>query len=246
MLNLCVRSRPVRRVSAGRWAAKLRNKRMEKKSIGHRLIIEWGKPLGRAGYLHKYGGFPSNGVSFPLCKGCKKPFHLLLQIDLADPDLTYLELHSLDYLFLFSCLNCASYEKVMYYQLNNRGQEIVILRQTPGVYVSEYPVPLEEQKVSHRWLKENEYPGTKEIEQRLLSQKKKHQLGGAPLWIQDVEHISCVQCGQEMEYIAMVDTELYIGEDGFRERGHMFGDSGTLYTFVCRECGLFASRAQGL
>jgi hypothetical protein len=134
----------------------------------------------------------------------------------------------------------------MYYRLNNRAQQIVVLRQTPGVYVGEYSVPLEEQKLSHRLLKENEYPKTKEDERRLLSQERKHQLGGAPLWIQDVEHISCLECGNEMEYIAMVDTELYIGEDGFRERGHMFGDSGTFYTFVCRECGLFASHAQGL
>jgi uncharacterized protein YwqG len=219
---------------------------MKKKSIGHRLIIEWGKPLEPTGYFHKYGGLPSNRASLPLCQRCKKPFHLLLQIDLTDPDLTYLELPVLDFLFLFTCLNCASYEEVMYYRLNNRGQQIVVLQQTPGVYVGEYPVPLEEQKVSHRLLRENEYPKTKEDERRLLSQERKHQLGGAPLWIQDVEHISCVECGKEMEYIAMVDTELYIGEDGFRERGHMFGDSGTLYTFVCRECGLFASQAQGL
>ena len=92
---------------------------MEKKPIGHRLIIEWEKLANRSVYLHKYGGIPSNGASLPLCQGCKEPFHLLFQIDLADPDLAHLELPELDYLFFFSCLNCASYEHAMYYQLDN-------------------------------------------------------------------------------------------------------------------------------
>lgn len=219
---------------------------MEKKPIGHRLIIEWEKLANRSVHSHKYGGVPSNGAPLPLCQGCQQPFHLLFQVDLADPDLAHLELPGLDYLFFFSCLNCASYEHAMYYLLNNRGQEIAVLQQSPSVYVAEHPIPLDERDVSHRLLEEDEYPKTEEDERRLLSQEKKHQLGGRPLWIQGVEHIPCLKCGKEMEYIAMVDTELRIGEDGFRERGHMFGDSGTLYAFVCRGCGLFAAKAQGL
>jgi hypothetical protein len=219
---------------------------MEKKPIGHRLTIEWERLMRRSAYFHKYGGTPSNGALLPLCQGCQKPFHLLFQIDLADPDLAYLDLPELDYLFFFSCLNCASHEHIMYYRLNNRGQEVVVLQQSPSAYVQEYPIPLTEKNVSHRPLKEDEYPHTEDDEWRLLAQEGKHQLGGMPLWVQHVEHIPCMKCGQEMEYIAMVDTELHIGKDGFREKGHMFGDSGTLYVFVCRECGLFASRAQGL
>jgi hypothetical protein len=54
----------------------------------------------------------------------------------------------------------------------------------------------------------------------------------------------CPSCGNEMEYIAMADSELYIGEDGFRSRGHMFGDEGILYVFLCRQCEVLATKAQ--
>lgn len=216
------------------------------KLIGHRLIIHWENDTRSSKYRHKYGGIPSNEASLPLCPGCEEPHHLLFQIDLEDPDLAYLALPELDYLFFFTCLNCASYEQVMYYRLTNQGQEISVLQQSPGRYVAEYPTPLPDRGVSRRSLGDDEYPTTKENERRLLSQEGKHQLGGMPLWQQDVEHICCLECGKGMEYAAMVDTELLIGKDGFRERGHMFGDSGILYVFVCRQCRLFASKAQGL
>ena len=49
----------------------------------------------------------------------------------------------------------------------------------------------------------------------------------------DVEHINCIKCKKDMSYLAMIDTELYIGKNGFREKGHMFGDNGIhMYLFV--------------
>jgi len=50
-------------------------------------------------------------------------------------------------------------------------------------------------------------------------------------------------CGRED---VMAISELYVGKDGFRERGDMFGDEGVLYTFVCHTCSVLATKAQGL
>jgi uncharacterized protein YwqG len=218
----------------------------EQAPMGHRLIIDWETRSAASAYANKYGGLPSNGTKLGTCKGCGHHHHLLFQIDLFDPNLSYLGLDSLDYLFIFTCLNCASYEKEMYYRLNDRGKEIVVLQETPGVFVHQYPDYLDEHPVSYRHLKHDEYPLTEEIFSNLLSREAKHQLGGMPTWIQDKAQISCLDCGQEMEYIAMIDSELYVGKDGFREKGHMFGDEGILYLFVCRECGIFAAKAQNL
>jgi hypothetical protein len=217
---------------------------VEKNPIGHRLIVEWDKSSTSFPYLHKYGGIPSNGASLPICNGCKEPFHLLFQIDLADPDLAYLGLNWSDYMFFFTCLNCASHEKVMVHRFTNRGREIIILKQSPRKFIAAYPNSLIEKPVAYRLLQADEYPLTEEDEWRLLSREGKHQLGGIPVWVQDAEHITCIECGKEMEYIAMVDSELYIGKNGFRERGHMFDDEGILCYFVCRKCGLFSSISQ--
>ena len=214
--------------------------------FGHRLIIDWKKEVFSTPYLHKYGGVPTNGAKLPNCHGCGNRFHLLFQIDLADPSMNYLGIDNLDFLFFFSCLNCATYENTMYYTQGNRGKKIVILQEKPGKFVKEYPAILDEHPVVYRILEEDDYPLTEDTLSLLLSQEGKHQLGGMATWIQHVEQVPCNKCGNTMSNLAMIDSELYIGNDGFREKGHMFGDEGILYIFYCRECGVFATRAQSL
>ena len=210
-----------------------------------RLKIDWDDQLTNSKFEHKYGGYPSNGVILPRCSNCNASYHLLFQIDLRDENLSFLNLRDLDYFYMISCLNCATYEKPVYYHLNDH-QEIVVERESPGKYISEYPVPLEEHRVSCEKLLDHEYPESENGFYKLPAKRGNHQLGGIPLWVQDEEHISCIKCKREMSYLAMVDTELYIGKDGFRERGHMFGDNGILYVFVCRRCNYFSAVAQGL
>jgi hypothetical protein len=221
-------------------------RKVEQRPLGHRLVINWNERMTMLIYMHKHGGTPSNGAILPPCGGCGERLHLLLQIDLADPQIDYLSLSDLNYLYVLTCLNCASYEKPMYYRIAERGYEIVILQEKPSACVHEYPDPLEEYPVFLRPLEDNEYPLTESDLFRLLKQEGKHQLGGMPIWVQREECIPCIVCGGAMEYIAMIDSELYIGKDGFRERGHMFGDEGILYMFVCRECSVFATKAQGV
>jgi hypothetical protein len=221
-------------------------RKVSERPPGCRLLITWDeRSLSQVSYMHKYGGVPSNGATLPRCSACGDHFHLLFQIDLADPKLIFLKLDALDFLFIITCLNCASYEEPLYYRLENKGQDIVILREKPHTCVPEYPDPLEEYLVSYRPLRDDEYPLTEDDFFRLLEKERKHQLGGLPIWVQQEERIPCTDCGGKMEYIAMVDSELYIGGTGFREKGHIFGDRGILYTLVCRRCGIFVTKAQG-
>lgn len=213
---------------------------------GHRLVVDWYNSMVSAPYLHKYGGTPSSGAVLPLCRCCGESIHLLLQADLADPNLGYLGLRRLGYLFVLTCMNCLSYLSPTYYRVEGNGSKIVVLREKPMRCTDNYPHPLDEHPVSCRVLVKDDYPLTEEALSRLISREGKHQLGGTPIWLQGEEHIPCVACGAEMEYIAMVDSELYVGEDGFPIHGHMFGDEGILYTFICRNCGTLATKAQSL
>lgn len=215
---------------------------------GHRLIVDWKDHTSTLADPHKYGGTPSNGTELPLCAGCGKPLHLLFQIDVTDPQLDYLGLNTLGYLYIVTCLDCASYETLTYYRIGERGNEIAVLQGGRGhiVEVRQYPHPLEEHSISLHPLTDDEYPLTENDLFDLLRREGKHQLAGMPLWRQYEEHVPCILCKGRMEYIAMVDSELYIGEDGFREKGRMFGDEGILYTFICRKCSVLAVKAQGL
>jgi uncharacterized protein YwqG len=235
------------RLNPVRWAAKTIGTSMNSKyPIAYRLEIDWNKQLPVPELLHKYGGIPSNGITLPRCISCHQEYHLLFQIDLRDRNLDYLELNKKGFIFIISCLNCATYEHPMFYYLKDQ-KEIVVLHELPRKFIHEYPVPLEEYQVTCRKLLENEYPKSEDdFYYNLPDQRGNHQLGGIPLWVQDEEHIKCSKCKKEMTYLAMIDTDLHIGKDGFREKGHMFGDNGILYVFVCRKCGIFASKAQGL
>jgi hypothetical protein len=214
-------------------------------SSANKLSIDWNKKLPINTLHHKYGGIPNNGITLPKCGSCHKKYHLLFQIDMKDTTLNYLDLHSQEYIFIISCLNCATYERPYYYFLNNH-KEIAILKESPRKYVPEYPEILEEYPVSCRELLENEYSeSTDGFFYKIPNNRGNHQLGGKPLWIQDKESIQCIKCKNEMSYLAMIDTEIYIGKNGFREKGHMFGDNGILYVFICRSCGIFSSIGQG-
>jgi hypothetical protein len=213
--------------------------------FAYRLTIDWTKKIINTTLLHRYGGIPSNGIKLPKCNGCHQYHHLLFQIDLRDKNLEYLDLKDQEFLFIISCLNCATYDAPMYYSIKNH-KEIEILKEIPHKYVSEYPVPLDDYPVICKMLNKNEYPISEDgIFYKIPKQRGNHQLGGKPLWIQDVEHIKCIRCNNEMSYLAMIDTEYYIDKNGFREKGHMFGDGGILYEFVCRKCNIFSSIAQG-
>lgn len=217
---------------------------LAKKPPGHRLAILWDQPAQSSTVVHKYGGVPSNSATIPKCFGCRDHLHLLVQIDLADPNFAFLLIGDLGYLFVITCLNCASYVEPMYYSVTEKGSQISLLQQKPRQCVREYSVPLNEYRISYRPLNDGEYPLTDDDLFRLLDEKYKHQLGGLPVWIQREETVHCLACAGEMEYIAMVDSELYVGENGLRKEGHIFGDNGILYVFVCRACEIFATKAQ--
>jgi hypothetical protein len=68
-------------------------------------------------------------------------------------------------------------------------------------------------------------------------------LGGKPNWEQNDETPKCPGCGQEMTFVAQIDS---INHDAIHnphrvdclsdEQKFMFGDVGMIYVFFCFEC----------
>jgi uncharacterized protein YwqG len=63
---------------------------------------------------------------------------------------------------------------------------------------------------------------------------KRSKLGGVPTWIQRDETPDCPACGQEMTFLAQIDSIDYSEDE--TEPYYMFGDVGMVYVFYCGEC----------
>ena len=190
---------------------------------GYAVLIGQGE-LG-AGPKHKFGGLPE-GIPesrVPQCRLCRHPLHLLLQVDLTDPKLD-IGLRNQAFLLVLGCLNCDSYWDPLYYRVNPLGIEVV--SQGGAETFGEFPAILPERPLAfapleRSWSEEDE---------------AKHQLGGAPLWIQDPQEPECCTCGEPMRFVAQVDSDW--------DAGTQFGDMGILYAFLCPDCGVYATFMQ--
>jgi uncharacterized protein YwqG len=83
--------------------------------------------------------------------------------------------------------------------------------------------------------------GESAIDPDLLGLRSK--LGGDPQWEQDEEIPECPDCGQEMAFVAQIDSVEHferhnpLGVDPLSPDQHyMFGDVGLIYVFFCFEC----------
>ena len=68
------------------------------------------------------------------------------------------------------------------------------------------------------------------LKQRPGSPKHYTKLGGKPDWIQSDETPICKGCRRPMAFVSQIDSLECHGENA---KGWMFGDSGTIYTFIC-------------
>jgi|GEM_PF-1400857 uncharacterized protein YwqG len=176
---------------------------------------------------HKFGGLP-DGLqqdTIPQCVNCHHPLHLFFQIDLSDPQLGQL-VEGIPYIWILNCLNCDSYWTPLYYRVGRGGVNIELLEQAKGEHFGEFSKILQEKRILltpmvHPWGEED---------------KKKHQFGGNPFWVQSEEVPNCKLCGKQMKFVAQVDSDWDVGIQ--------FGDMGLLYAFLCEDCFVFATFMQ--
>ena len=178
------------------------------------------------GPRHKFGGLP-HGLSddnAPRCVNCPHPLHLLLQVDLSDPQLG-VSIPGLSFLHVLACLNSrGSYSTE--YRAIRESPAIENLGQIEEQTSRDYPDVLPERRVE---LVPLAGPQPDEDD-------KRHQLGGTPFWVQSSYSPACRTCGKPMKVFAAIDTDDTLAIS--------FGDMGMLYAYVCPECFVLATTAQ--
>lgn len=120
-----------------------------------------------------------------------------------------------------TCLFCGCFGN-FYMQLNDKGQSSWHAKNIKPEYLPENTemdiIPENTLKVSS----EKRLPSYTISE---FTYNAKSQIGGFPTWIQDAEHINCIDCNKKMQYIGQID----MGE--VEEYGE-----GNYYFHYCPDC----------
>jgi hypothetical protein len=185
---------------------------------GYVLVVGDGPPDGQV--KHKFGGQPEGvpAAGLPKCRTCGKPLQLLFQIDLSDPVLQG-RFGNLPYLWVVTCLTCVN-ESDLSYRVAEDGQAIEVLQQDVEEK-SDVDVPdLHERQVT--LMPRRGAFGADDV--------KKHQVGGDACWLQSEQVCLCPVCGDEMVFVAQVDSD--------NDLGLTFGSGGMLYVELCRKDGV--------
>jgi uncharacterized protein YwqG len=84
------------------------------------------------------------------------------------------------------------------------------------------------------------------IDPQIINQHRygeRSKLGGKPDWEQNEETPKCPCCGQEMTFVAQIDSINHDSKDNpYRvdclsdDQKYMFGDVGLIYIFFCFDC----------
>ncbi len=181
-------------------------------------------------------------MPLPQHKTCGRPYNLALEIDLADPELSYLKVAFSPKLLVITCVECDTPGAgPLIYRLVGPEPRVVIVEDWSTEEISEWPTVFPEHGISLSPLAESDYPSNKKERE---AKRPFHFIGGEPIWIQYEDFFRCPGCRKPMRYVAQLDSETW-KLPGFRDNfGHAFVDEGILYVQVCDPCGMVGTDAQ--
>ena len=170
------------------------------------------------------------------CGGCGGQLHHLLTLD---PVPQYLGV-SLPRLQLEVCLSCLSWEAMpLFYAHDELGapRSLALEIQAPQFVTG----PLRETQVTlaatgARWQWQDW--GLTNGRENL------HRVGGHPSWIQSAEYPPCPHCGETMNFLMQLDSELPMQSPDDCGGAWMWGSGGIGYVFWCDACRVSASLLQ--
>lgn len=196
----------------------------------------------------KFGGRPWLGEDedWPTCPNCEQPMQHFVQLNLAQ--LPEAERERLGDKGLIQLFYCTSYDPLCEDECEAYFPfaESVVARfvETPSPTANETaegPEDAFEAKRIVEWQPREDLPSVDEIweirEDLELTEEEEDylfdhemtaagdKLGGWPYWIQNVEYPSCSECGETMEFVLQIDSEINVPK--------MFGDSGAGHLSRC-------------
>lgn len=163
--------------------------------------------------------------SVPECVNCARPLAVIARLDLKSPEIQFKNSGN-RFLFAITCLTCDSHHAPIFYRCSDGFISLVH---------QERATPLDHGLMTIQPRALDLWPLAAESSADLP--RPRHQLGGSPVWVQSEQRVHCRACGTEMAFVAQLDSD--------PQANLQFEDDGSLYVFICVDCQICASFAQG-
>jgi predicted nucleic-acid-binding Zn-ribbon protein len=194
-------------------------------SGGHRhLVSEACYPLVPS--EESLGPVSTINMSEVTCGGCGQTLVTLLDLDLTDPRLGFLDIQG-QRLRVATCDRCGLYSRAYFTKVNLQGgsewsslNEGVIVE--PG---EDWPFY---SGATRKLVLGGEPKGPLEA---LICWEGGSQIGGYPGWVQDADYPECPECGQTMRFIGQLVTDDFMGEPS----------EGTTFCLICPQYHMAAT-----
>lgn len=225
-----------------------------------RLRRKTWKPMVKKGdkrlTASKFSGTPYllSGEEWPLCRNCKRPMQLFVQLNIAELPEEFKGLSEMrdGLLQMFYCISmnppcaidCEAYNPfsksslLRMVKIADGGTSSAIGKLPSDKAQAKKYFPA---KTINGWKEMEDYPMYSEIKKHSIFFSKEEEklfqsmdfpaqgekLYGWPYWVQDIEYPDCPLCGKKMWFIFQVDSQDNLPYE--------FGDSGCGHIFQCSE-----------
>lgn len=195
----------------------------------------------------KFSGKPvlKQGESWPLCANCNKQMQLFVQLDLSGIP-KEAGVKGEGFLQMFYCTSYKPHCEIdceAYFPFSKSSLLRIVSKEEAAPHDQSMPADLEPfaAKTITGWEEKSDYPGYEERsdegielsddEESLiddhgdLGPASGDKLGGWPCWVQGVEYPSCPDCGERMNLVFQIDSEINVP--------YMWGDCGIGHITQC-------------
>jgi hypothetical protein len=207
-------------------------------------IVSRARDWVRGTPLHAFGGRPLLEAELPVSSRCGRPFHLTLDLDLADPRLAGLGITSVRRLALLACFH-VDYRAgaPLFIRHADEGRRLELLREPRGRLIESLPLELPQLPVELEPLNEAE-AAVESLDELPDDSPPLHRVGGHAVWAKGpVAPPSCPDTGRPMRYVASVDSmRRFPLAEG--EASLLFADGGVCYVFWSDAASISASVVQ--
>jgi hypothetical protein len=185
---------------------------------------------------HWFGG---DDFQMPACRGCGHPIRQWFRLDLRAIESLKEKLPAWRCFPLLGCVDCMVWMGRHDYQVDQQTMTVRLVNVATstkryGEALSNLPA-ISKQFVQLNWIPPNENPTEEELE----TPWERPQVGGVPLWTQDLLNVFCKSCRQEMVFVAAMAST-----PGFEPYIPINNESGYQYHFACNNCRTISVIAQ--
>lgn len=202
--------------------------------------------------VHYSGGDTWN---LPFCPKCQETMHLILNLNLKDYKLDFLDIKSIEDFPIVSCLNCSLMWEPQIFEIDASQKKVTLVS-----YQDEHdffqddtekvPRVIPEKRFKLEAIPNNELP-TSELNYdnafESFGSEYFVRISDMPLCAQNFENHTCELCGDDMKHIVSITSEPFDDGDPMFFEGYKFliGDV-VLYFWLCEKCKRIQTEMQSI